>query len=520
MPSAFTDRFLQSTHSACIEQFPRACTGCNATYASFAQFVSKARKIGQPKLDAYDDDNDVIGMLCFANCSCDGTMAVRYEDVGVHRAFNAALRHEARSSGRSELDVMVELVREVDARALIEGHPTVERTAAQNRDAAQLEVGAAMVAIVARNKMIIPPIPAVAFKVEQLARNANTSAAAITDVLSGDAALAAAVMQVANTTHYARGQVVTALPVAVGRIGMREVGRIALAAGVGAAASSHGPLAALRQQLWNRSLLMAHVARALAVKRGFDADEGFLCGLLHPMGSIVGTLSVDVYLDAHPSFAAKPLNWWLRVLEMFRVELGALTAARWKLPPLLTDAISGGSRRGDASLPSMIAVVQAAGEVVDVVEWTSAITPETFTLCSSLSVDECEVVANALPNVLDFVAAFEAGLQRPPSSSLVSPTTPTVAACTSDIYVVSKTSRARYRVTAFAENAIVLEGPAPLAENLVAHLDVVDVDPPLSFWATARSGVAIDGGWRVTLSPFAVGKDVYERWKRLLAHQG
>jgi HD-like signal output (HDOD) protein len=516
MTSSLLASFHHAALAACAAQFPRRCPACKRVHRNFRDFLETTRTVGSPKLDPDDDEHDAIGLLSFVNCACGSTLALRYEDVTQHAAFNRAVRHAMAQSGRSDTELLTELVSTVNAMAKA---GLVEPSLTTQPMTTHLEMGAAMVAILARANIEIPPFPAVAFKIAELARAPNSSADQIAKALSSDATLAARLLQLVNTPLYARGQTITSLPAAVTRVGLREVSRLAITAGIGATTSRPGALASVRLNLWHRSVTMATVARALGAHRGLVPDESFLCGLLQPLGSIVGTLSLEVFLAENPAFASHSMSWWLRVLELFRSELGALTASRWKLPPTLTEVIrSASGAEGDGPARPMLEVVRAAAEVARVSAEVDEITEESLGHLTMLEPAERALMVKVLPQSAEAIASFEEGSANKPAPSRVLPANPEAQApLAKEVWVVNLRRREeRFRVVAFATHAIVLDGPQPLPEGVLAHFEA-NAQPPLPFFASTRSCVAVGDGYRLVCAPFAFSSDTHRRWRALVA---
>jgi HD-like signal output (HDOD) protein len=359
----------------------------------------------------------------------------------------------------------------------------------------------------------------VAFKVEQMARSPDATAAQITDVLAGDPALAAAVLQLANSALFSRGQPVTSLAVAVGRIGMSEIARVAITAGVGATAGQTGALAPLRTRLWNRSLTTAHVSRALAKHRGIAVDEALLSGLLQPLGSIVASLCIDVFLRESPQFPAQPLSFWLRLVEMFRAEIGGLTAARWKLPPLFCDVLGGGSPdRSRLANPALFDVAEAAAAIAVIAESRGSLVVADLAPVLGLRDDvEREFVVDALARSGESISSFEEALRAPSSaSSAVAVAEPEAQPC-AEVWVVNPKTGGRYRTVGVAGEQVILEGGPPLPVSQLVSLQV-EATPPLAFLSTTRSCAALPGGQavRIVTLPFALNAETKSRWQRLL----
>jgi HD-like signal output (HDOD) protein len=516
MPSALAS-FEDLVFAACCAQFPRACPACRRPHPTFLSYLESTKVVGAPKLDPDDEEEDAVGLLSFANCECGSTLAIRYEDISKHAAFNAAVRRVIAATGRSDIEVLKALVEAVNARA--RSTPAPQTVIPSVPDQRLLEVGAAMMAILGRGSVQVPPFPSVAFKVAELARSPDSTPEQIAKVISSDAALAAELLHLVNAPVYARGQPVTSLPMAVKRLGMKEVARLAIAAGIGGATAKVGPLSAVRLHLWHRSVTTATVSRALGTKRGLQPDESFLAGLLQPLGSIVGTLSLETFLAETPTFAAQPLSFWLRVLEVFRTELGALTAKRWNLPRTLSEVISvqSGADTSGCESPAMMDLVTAAAQIARVTSDVDEVTDVKLARVTGLKADERAHLMKELPRLAEAVAALEEASPSKPAPSRVLPAEAPASspAPAKDVFVVNSRRREeRFKVVSFAPRELVLEGHQTLPVNVLASFEV-DAQPPLTLCAVTVSCSPVGDSQRLVMAPFALSADAAQRLREL-----
>ncbi|MCC7074081.1 MAG: HDOD domain-containing protein [Deltaproteobacteria bacterium] len=506
--------FLESSHGACSAQFPRVCSRCKRVFPDFGDLVAHTAPKGAPKLDHIAGNDDPLGLLVFRNCDCGNTLCLCCEDVSHHDAFNRAALEEVRVNGRNEEQVLGELVA---ALAALRGPAS---TSAAAPEPLLLEVGAEMLALVASGKLPVPPYPAVAMRVDALLRADNASLDEIARTLAADPALVAAIIKVANSAAYSRGQALTSIDAAVRRLGLREVSRVVWGAGVGSTSAKKGPLASLRSHLWHRSVTTAIVAAHLAGLRKASPGEAFLAGLLRPFGEVVGALGLEEYLLHHPGFPVEPMRFWLRVLDHFRGDLGALVATRWQLPQPLTDVLS--ARPADhAADPALCRVIDVAAAVARLADERDRVSEAE--LAELVPVGERDEVAKALPESAALIAAFEASAEPPlpPAPSRVAPrpvaapVPATPGARAPLVARLAKTPTKTYAVIGMAPRALVLEGAEPLQESFLASLEL-GTEPPLALWATAQSCTAIPQGFRIALAPFALTPEVEQRWLALV----
>jgi hypothetical protein len=93
---------------------------------------------------------------------------------------------------------------------------------------------------VAAGKVEVPPYPAVAARLQELAADPRAGVRELAEVVGRDVALAAAVIRAASSATVARGAGVVTLEQAVWKIGAAELARLALAMSLGAGAVRAG----------------------------------------------------------------------------------------------------------------------------------------------------------------------------------------------------------------------------------------------------------------------------------------
>jgi HD-like signal output (HDOD) protein len=224
---------------------------------------------------------------------------------------------------------------------------------------------------VSAENLPVPPYPSIGMRLRQLVATDTYSVSDLSRIVAEDQALAAAVLRVANSPTYRGIKAITALPEAIGRIGADETSRVALALSLGAVRSAHGPLAELRRVTWRQSMGSALCCEHLARYRGLDSKEAFVCGLLHDFGRVVTISAIEEIIRKHRELQNVAMSEaaWAELVDRFHVEVGLLTAARWKLPPMLHAVISSHHDRDLAgNYLGMVEVVIASDEIVALLE--------------------------------------------------------------------------------------------------------------------------------------------------------
>lgn len=215
----------------------------------------------------------------------------------------------------------------------------------------------------------VPPYPSIAMRLRQLVSTDTFSVMDLARVIAEDQALAAGVLRAANSAMYRGVKAITSLPEAIGRIGAEETSRVALAVSMGALRGASGPLAELRRVAWRQSMASALCCEHIARFRGIDSKEAFVCGLLHDFGRVVTLASIEEVLRTNRDVPPRTEAEWSALVDQFHVQVGLITAARWKLPAILHAVISAHHQPDLAgAFRGMVDVVVASDEIVELLE--------------------------------------------------------------------------------------------------------------------------------------------------------
>jgi len=184
-----------------------------------------------------------------------------------------------------------------------------------------------------------PRLPRVALEVARLAEDERSSAEDMAAIIHRDQFLAGRVLALANSAaRGARGCRILNLRQAVARLGINIV-RDAIMTAALQQSICKGRRKNLMARLWQASLGSAMGCRLLGSALGKDADKAFLIGLLHDIGKPVVVWLADK-AQRPIGIADAELDGALPgLIKEFHCDTGARIARRWRLPPLLTNAI-------------------------------------------------------------------------------------------------------------------------------------------------------------------------------------
>ncbi|HYD53893.1 MAG TPA: HDOD domain-containing protein [Gemmatimonadaceae bacterium] len=386
---------------------------------------------------------------------------------------------------------------------------------------ASLDLDQAIVELVSKQKVKVPPYPAVAFRIEAVVRGGNYGLDDLAKLVSSDQVLAADVLRCANSALYARGAPVASVKQAVGRIGAKDVARLALASGLGAHALAAGRLSSVRRKVWLDALASALLAQDLARARKLAPDVAFAAGLLHDFGKVVVIACIEELLQNRNDVAPKLEDEWLSVMDRYHVELGMVMAARWDLPPVIADAISlhHAPEVTAASEPMIVKTVATVDRVLALLAMHTRLGAEELATVPELGMHEREVMVRTIESLPGFIAAFENSdvWKGDARSGLVAAPPPPPAGPKPKAYpVVLKLGEREhsFQLLGIGATHCMIAGTSAVPENLLMEFKVA-CDPPLKGYASVKLAWPEQGGWTLLVQPFGLTEGAQSRWKQL-----
>lgn len=376
----------------------------------------------------------------------------------------------------------------------------------------------------ADGQLRMPPYPAIAMKLKQLAERGRSSTGEIAAAISADAALVAAVLRSANAAALGAAQPVISLDIAIGRLGLEQIVRIAIAQSVGSAMNTSGPLRTLRREVWRRSLLSAAIASELAPTRGVDRDAAFVAGLLHDFGAttvLVGLEHLGVDL---PVLSAAS---WRRFVDRLHAPFGRVFAQRWRLPEPIADAIEhwtqprayGGTHRG------LVDLIASSVAIIETLDRAPAEGLESLQHVEGLERREAERVHQLVPRIAELMDSFEASTSPQPSAgstaaNAVADSATEPGAAPEEVQwpidVPATCKGESLRACAIDPSSVVLIGEKPMELNWLVQV-ALQCEPRVTFLGNI-TGCATepDGTHRIVARPFALGGSEKEAWQALV----
>ncbi|MCP4285269.1 MAG: HDOD domain-containing protein [Gammaproteobacteria bacterium] len=176
-----------------------------------------------------------------------------------------------------------------------------------------------------QNKITLPTLPEVALKIRDAVETDSSTANQIAEMVATDAALSARLLQVANSPLY-RGRVqIENIQMAVTRLGQKLVRSLVVSLAMKQIfQATTDTLDSRLRAIWEESVQVAAICRALAQSVGLNREQAMLAGLIHNIGS----LPILSMADNYPELMSDPVMLDSFV-EHLNPEIGKLILDTW-----------------------------------------------------------------------------------------------------------------------------------------------------------------------------------------------
>lgn len=177
------------------------------------------------------------------------------------------------------------------------------------------------------DKVKIPSLPEIALNISSAIEEDDVSFNKLAGLLQTDPAIAARVIQVANSAIYGGGGHVDSIQNAISKIGLKAVHAVVLCVVM---RELFAPKSALIKKsmvrFYEQSIRVGVICYDLAKHiKGLDPDHGFLVGLLHD----IGTIPILVIADEHPDLS-RQAGHLDTALAQLKSHIGAILLKQWQ----------------------------------------------------------------------------------------------------------------------------------------------------------------------------------------------
>lgn len=172
----------------------------------------------------------------------------------------------------------------------------------------------------------LPSIPDVALKISRAVQNQDADLRQIATTVQADPAIAARIVQVANSAMYAGVSRVESVQTAITRIGLQATRAIVMTVVLKNLFTPQNTVVAKRMKRYYRhSIRMGAICHVLATHlSAFDPEQAFLAGLMHNIGVLPLLIQADRRTDLNQDPAVLE-----QVIQELAGPVGALLLKQW-----------------------------------------------------------------------------------------------------------------------------------------------------------------------------------------------
>lgn len=192
--------------------------------------------------------------------------------------------------------------------------------------------------VVAAGKITLPPLPNLVNRLMGLLKNReNVGSKEVARLVETDPAVAATLLKWANSAAFGGLTPVTDLPLAIARLGFREVTSAVTAIAHNGHFQSDDPAKAeILEALWGHAVAVALAARHMARLTGGQPEISFVAGLLHDTGKLLVLRAVD-HIQSREDSEITPAALD-ELMDVLHTELGHKVLTAWRVPEPVCDA--------------------------------------------------------------------------------------------------------------------------------------------------------------------------------------
>ncbi len=186
------------------------------------------------------------------------------------------------------------------------------------------------------DKLALPTIPDVSFKIRRAINDDNANNSKIARVVQIDPSITARLIQISNSPLYRGRRKIESCPEALTRLGLRASQDIITAFSMKAVFNAKSPIIRKKmQELWAHSSNVASISAVFAHKTpGFDPDRAMLAGLIHD----IGIVPILTYADKQPEILENPKDL-VETVKKLRSDIGVQIIRKWDFPSDFEDVI-------------------------------------------------------------------------------------------------------------------------------------------------------------------------------------
>ncbi|GFO62725.1 HDOD domain-containing protein [Geomonas paludis] len=184
----------------------------------------------------------------------------------------------------------------------------------------------------------LPVFHPVAVKLQAILSGKDFTIDQVVALIIKDQALTSQILRLANSAFFSGLAKVTTITDAVVRLGAREIASVAMLASQQNSYNSftHPELKSQSQVLWKHAIGCAIGTRWLCEKNGYKqlAQEGFIAGLLHDIGSLLILKVLEGIVNADTERKGVSRELTAEIMAAMHTESGYQLMQKWNLPEM------------------------------------------------------------------------------------------------------------------------------------------------------------------------------------------
>lgn len=192
----------------------------------------------------------------------------------------------------------------------------------------QLALLGKILAAIEDDSLVLPTLPDVAIKLQELIDDPHVSADQIVLTLASDPFISAQLIKSANSAAFADKRQVENVRGAISRLGYRQVRNLVMAITMNKMFSAKSPLINKQMQaIWQHSREVAALSYVLAARQPhLSPDQAMLAGLVHKIGALPLCLHVE---KSQVQVTEQDL---LELLQKYSATIGTKLLKKWNFP--------------------------------------------------------------------------------------------------------------------------------------------------------------------------------------------
>lgn len=217
--------------------------------------------------------------------------------------------------------------------------------------------------LISSGEFYLPPVPALAARLQTALEDEATDSRKVAELIRAEPAIAASLLRTANSAAFGGLNPISDLSQAIARLGLKQVQTLVTALLVqGQFEANKESNQKLLETLWNHAIASATVARDLASREGYPAEEAFMAGLLHGIGRLIVLRALDrlMQLDSDLTPTETAID---ELVEAFQFQLGYSTLRSWNLSDDICEAARAMDPEADPPEKTILRIVQAADHI-------------------------------------------------------------------------------------------------------------------------------------------------------------